>query len=143
MSKVSSEIFDKAKNTHLIIALYSEAATIFTGKQLCWSIFLIKLQTFMHTTFSKRDSNTGVFLWINCKIFQNSFLYRTLPFGRLLLYVFGVIYEIFLIIVFSTSLFILFFQIIKCPFNLETLLLSDNVIYSMQAKNFDMSLKST
>ena len=37
---------------------------IFTGKHLCWSLFLIKLQTFRLVTLSKRDSYTGVFLWI-------------------------------------------------------------------------------
>ena len=40
---------------------------IFTGKHLCWSLFLIK-----------RDSNTGVFPWI-LQIFKNSFFYRTPP----------------------------------------------------------------
>ena len=35
--------------------------TIFTGKHLCWGLFLIKLQAFSPATFSKRDSNTGVF----------------------------------------------------------------------------------
>ena len=46
---------------------YLEAATgdvlknfvIFTGKYLCWSHFLIKLQA---ASLLKRDSNTGVFL---------------------------------------------------------------------------------
>ena len=35
----------------------------FTGKQLCWSLFLIKLQSWRPETLFKRDSNTGVFLW--------------------------------------------------------------------------------
>ena len=34
----------------------------FTGKHLCWSIFLIKLQRFRSATSLKRDFNTGVFL---------------------------------------------------------------------------------
>ena len=38
--------------------------TIFTEKHLCWCLFLIKLQAWRPTTLSKRDSNTGVFLWI-------------------------------------------------------------------------------
>ena len=39
--------------------------TIFTTrKHLGWSIFLIKLQTSRPATLLKRDSNTGVFLWI-------------------------------------------------------------------------------
>ena len=34
---------------------------IFTGKQLCWSLFLIKLQGFWAATLLRKDSNTGVF----------------------------------------------------------------------------------
>ena len=41
----------------------------FTGKHLCWSLFLIKLQAFRLVTLSKRDSNTDVFLEI-CKTFK-------------------------------------------------------------------------
>ena len=37
---------------------------LFTGKNLYWSLFLIKLQIWRITTLSKRDSNTGIFLWI-------------------------------------------------------------------------------
>ena len=37
---------------------------IFTEKHLCWSLFLIKLQARSPATLFKRDSNTGVFLWI-------------------------------------------------------------------------------
>ena len=37
---------------------------IFTRKHLRWSLFLIKLQTWMPVTLLKRESNTGVFLWI-------------------------------------------------------------------------------
>ena len=32
-----------------------------TGKHLCWSLFLIKFQAWGPTTFSKRDTNPGVF----------------------------------------------------------------------------------
>ena len=42
---------------------------IFTGKQLCWILFLIKLQAFSPASLLKRDSNTGVFLCIS-RIFQ-------------------------------------------------------------------------
>ena len=34
----------------------------FTGKHLCWSLFLITLQVFRPTTLLKRYSNTDVFL---------------------------------------------------------------------------------
>ena len=37
---------------------------IFRVKQLCWSLFLITLQTFRPATLLKRNSNTGAFLWI-------------------------------------------------------------------------------
>ena len=37
---------------------------IFTGKHLCWSLFLIKLQALRPAALLTRDSNTGVFLWI-------------------------------------------------------------------------------
>ena len=34
----------------------------FTGKHLCWSLFLTMLQSFNPVTFFKRDSNTGILL---------------------------------------------------------------------------------
>ena len=37
---------------------------IFKGKQLSWSLFLIKLHTSMPANLLKRDSSSGVFLWI-------------------------------------------------------------------------------
>ena len=37
---------------------------IFKGKQLSWSLFLIKSQTSKPANLLKRDSNSGVFLWI-------------------------------------------------------------------------------
>ena len=44
---------------------------IFTGKHLCWSLFLIKFQTFRPD--SKRDSNTGILLWILQKFLEHLF----------------------------------------------------------------------
>ena len=38
--------------------------TIFAGKNLCWSLFLIKLQVFRPATLLKRNPNTGIFLRI-------------------------------------------------------------------------------
>ena len=49
---------------------------ISTGKHLCWSFYLIKLQSFRPATLLKRDCYTGVFLWI-FKHFKNIFFYRT------------------------------------------------------------------
>ena len=49
---------------------------IFTGKHLCWDLFLIKLQDCRAATLLKRDSNTIDFL----RILQNSYehlFYRT------------------------------------------------------------------
>ena len=37
---------------------------IFMGKHFCWSLFLIKLQTFRPATLLKRNSNAVAFLWI-------------------------------------------------------------------------------
>ena len=36
----------------------------FTEKQICWSLFLIKLQAWKTVALLKRDSNIGLFLWI-------------------------------------------------------------------------------
>ena len=36
----------------------------FTGKQLCQSLFFNKVAGLRPTTLLKRDSGTGVFLWI-------------------------------------------------------------------------------
>ena len=38
--------------------------TIFTGKHLFWSLFIIKLQAFRPPFFLKIDSNTGALFWI-------------------------------------------------------------------------------
>ena len=48
----------------------------FTGKHLCWSLFLIKLQAWTPATLLKRDSNTGVFLW-SLLHFQEQLFWRT------------------------------------------------------------------
>ena len=46
----------------------------FTGKQLCWSLFLIELQAFRPAVLLKRDSNTDVFLW-NLQIFKEHLIW--------------------------------------------------------------------
>ena len=62
----------------------------FTGKYLCWSLFLnkaagpptlflIKLQALRLASLLKRDSNTVDFLYNWQIIFMNSFFYRTPP----------------------------------------------------------------
>ena len=50
----------------------------FKGKHLCWSFFLIKLQTLRCTTLSKRNSNTSVSCEI-CEIFKNTYFKENLP----------------------------------------------------------------
>ena len=53
---------------------------IYTGKDLCWSLFLIKFQVFSLQFYQKRDSDTGVFLG---NYYEHVFLSNTS--GRLLL----------------------------------------------------------
>ena len=48
--------------------------TIFTGKNLCCSLFLIKLKAFRSATLLKRDSNTAVFVWILRNFQEHLFL---------------------------------------------------------------------
>ena len=45
---------------------------IYTGKQLRWSLFLVKLLAFSPATLLKRDSSTEVFLWIYVNFFSPS-----------------------------------------------------------------------
>ena len=51
-------------------------SAIFARKHLCWGLFLIKLQIWMSATFSKIDSNTGVFLVDIVKFLRIAFLYN-------------------------------------------------------------------
>ena len=50
----------------------------FTGKRLCWSHFLIKLQTFRPAAFLKSDPSTSIFLRI-LQHFWKLLFYRTAP----------------------------------------------------------------
>ena len=47
---------------------------IFTGKRLCWSLFLIKLLDFRPATLFKRDSLTGAFLYAHYENSNTPFL---------------------------------------------------------------------
>ena len=51
-------------------------SAIFTGKHICWSPFLTKLQAVRAAAILKRDSNTNVFSWI-LQIFEDHLLWRT------------------------------------------------------------------
>ena len=51
---------------------------IFKGRQLFWSLVLIKLQARMPATLLKRDSNVDLFLSI-WEIFKNTFFHKTPP----------------------------------------------------------------
>ena len=46
----------------------------FIGKHLCWSLFLIKLQAVRPATSLKRNSSTGVFLWLLKNFQEHIFL---------------------------------------------------------------------
>ena len=50
---------------------------IFTGKYLRWSFLLIDLQASRPAALLKRDSNTGVFLWI-LQMFQKMYIEENL-----------------------------------------------------------------
>ena len=50
--------------------------TNFSEKHLCWSLILVKLQTWFAATLLKRDSNTFVFLW-NLLNFSEHLFFRT------------------------------------------------------------------
>ena len=50
---------------------------IFTGKHLCLSLFLIMLQAWRYATLLKRDSYTGLLLWIQRNLQERSLFYRT------------------------------------------------------------------
>ena len=52
--------------------------TKFTGKHSCQSLFLNKVASLRPSTLLKRDSGTGVFLWILWN-FQEHLFYRTPP----------------------------------------------------------------
>ena len=49
---------------------------IFEGKHLCWNFLLIRPQAWRPANLLKRDSNTGVFLWILRSSLEQLF-YRT------------------------------------------------------------------
>ena len=57
-------IFRSSHQRCSIKAVLKNFAIFTTRKHLWWSLFLIKLQTLRPGTLLKRDSNTGVFLWI-------------------------------------------------------------------------------
>ena len=49
----------------------------FTGKHLCWSPFLNKVAVLKACNFVKKDSGTGVFLWILRNFLEHLFLQNT------------------------------------------------------------------
>ena len=58
-------VFTLCRSSHqrcFIKKVVLKSFATFKWKQLCWSLCLIKLQTFRSVTLSKRDSNTGIFL---------------------------------------------------------------------------------
>ena len=58
----SSQVQYRNSRSHIFFEIdVLENFTIFTRKQLCWSLFLM---AFSSATLLKRDSNTGAYLWI-------------------------------------------------------------------------------
>ena len=49
---------------------------IFSGKNLCWSLYLITLQALWSATSLERDSSTDFFV-VNMANFQEQLFYRT------------------------------------------------------------------
>ena len=63
--KLSSPNLSKFRSSHRRYSIkigVSKNFANFKGRQLCWSLFLIRLQALKPTTLLKGDSNTGVFL---------------------------------------------------------------------------------
>ena len=50
------------QNSSVKIGVFRNFAS-FTGRELCWSLFLIELQTLSSAALLEIDSNTDVFLW--------------------------------------------------------------------------------
>ena len=68
------------RSSEAAVRRYSlEWFAIFTGKQLCWSLFFNKAaQAFRPATLSKRGSNSVVFFWI-LRNLEEQLFYRTPP----------------------------------------------------------------
>ena len=79
--RCNNETLKKSKSSHLPITFEISSIknfAIFTGENLFWGLFLIKLQAFRPITFWKSDPNTSVSCGY-CELFENSFLYRKPP----------------------------------------------------------------
>ena len=63
ISSTEDNYIDAAPDVFYTKAVLKNYA-LFTEKQLCWSLFLIKLQALRSATLLKRDFSTGVFLCI-------------------------------------------------------------------------------
>ena len=62
---VKFQLFSLARSSHRSCSVKKSILknfSNFSGKHLCWSLVLIKLQAFRPATLLKRDSNTGVIL---------------------------------------------------------------------------------
>ena len=59
---VPSQTLLRSKGVFKIKKRYFKNLQKFTGKHLCWSLFVIKLQAFRPATSLNSDSNTDVFL---------------------------------------------------------------------------------
>ena len=59
---------------------------IFTGKHLCWNLFLIKLQTWRPAAILKRDSNISIFALKIAKFLRTAFFIEHFFYTWLLLH---------------------------------------------------------
>ena len=73
--KIEIQFFFKSSRSHVFFKIDSmKNFAILTGKHLCWSLILIKFQTWRPASLLKKDFNIGVFLWI-LQNFQEQLFY--------------------------------------------------------------------
>ena len=75
-TRVLLQFYNETRSSHQRCSIKAvlENFAIFTRKDLCWSLFLVKLQAFSPAILLKRDSNIGVASssFEYCKIFKNN-----------------------------------------------------------------------
>ena len=73
--KIEIQFFFKSSRSHVFFKIDAmKNFAILTGKHLCWSLILIKFQTWRPESLLKKDFNIGVFLWI-LQNFQEQLFY--------------------------------------------------------------------
>ena len=80
ISYISTDLLNKQKRPFadvLKIGILKKFAII-TEKHLCWSLFLIKLQTWRPAALLNRDSSTGISMWILQKFLRTALFIKHL-----------------------------------------------------------------